>query len=217
MKCKNSHDLTGPASELPLAQTTASTLTRANTGFVPLNQYGQRIDLALPERNAAALKALKEHDLDILCKSFHLTGSCEEKDCSKTHGCVTVDVLLALRHLARGVGCNKGSDCRMQDCFRAHMCHKDECFSTPKHICGVGKDLHFIDAQVRFWTPPTRASKPPIQWSDREAAGPDHVNSHSEAPKTDSCDAKEGSTHGGTDTISVKSTIGEEEDLIVFD
>lgn len=154
--------VTGPALVTPSAEGSKTTSTavkapvknvlNAKNG-IPINRFGQRIDLKLRAPSREDLEKFEKRIASRkLCNEHHLRDACYAYGCRYDHGAVDAAILNTLRHKARTIACSQGEKCRKLDCFCGHQCPWGDC-GNPK--CAFEKaGLHDIrDLEVARYVP----------------------------------------------------------------
>jgi hypothetical protein len=126
----------------------------AKTG-IPINRYGQRIDLKLRVPTQADIDKFEDRIYRRkLCNEHHLRDNCESYGCKYDHDPIDATMKNTLRHKARSIPCAQGSKCRRQDCFYGHQCPwgNNACGNTKCAFIKTG--LHDIkDLEVARFVP----------------------------------------------------------------
>lgn len=122
-----------------------------NQKIVLLNVNNERIDSYLGPIDAdASARVAERFEQQKLCNDFHLRGRCWTSGCTYGHEPrLDPKELVVLRYKARYLVCEKGSACRIPDCWHGHMCSGRSC--TRPAFCRF-KDVHHIDKiAVTVW------------------------------------------------------------------
>ncbi|MCJ1470755.1 hypothetical protein MMC07_009402 [Pseudocyphellaria aurata] len=138
----NGHYQLDDAVDDPSSLTTKTWRPRQNV--LLLNSNDERVDSNLGQLDAdAAARVTERTDKKKLCNDFHLRGQCRTAACTFAHEPTLDDKeLVVLKYKARFLVCEKGSACRIPDCWHGHMCSFQDCRRV--EICRF-KAFHHID------------------------------------------------------------------------
>ncbi|EXJ95650.1 hypothetical protein A1O1_00772 [Capronia coronata CBS 617.96] len=108
----------------PLAQTQAPNGGGEAKSGIPINRFGQRIDLKMRMPTTSEMERFEERisQRRKLCNEHHLRDNCESYNCRYDHDPIDAAMRNTLRSKARSIPCGQGSKCRRQDCFYGHVC-----------------------------------------------------------------------------------------------
>lgn len=133
-----------PAQSLP-------TTWAPNEKIVLLNVNDERVDSNLGPIDADASARVAERcEKNKICNDFHLRDKCWSASCIFAHAPrLDPKEMVVLKYKARYLKCEKGSACRIPDCWHGHMCPSRNC--TRPTTCRF-KELHHIDKiAVTVW------------------------------------------------------------------
>lgn len=136
-----------PTPSLPTAWT-------ANQKIVLLNVNDERVDANLgPIDAAAAARVAERCEKTKLCNDFHLRDKCRTAGCTFAHEPrLDPKEMVVLRYKARFLICERGSSCRIADCWHGHLCPIRSCAKPT--TCRF-KDFHHVDkTAVTVWRGP---------------------------------------------------------------
>ena len=122
-----------------------------NQNIVLLNINDERVDSYLGKVDAEAAARLSErNEKHKLCNDFHLRDKCWVTNCPYSHEPrLDPQELVVLRYKGRWLVCEKGSACRVVDCWYGHMCTAKHC--TRPVSCRF-KDVHDVEkTAVKVW------------------------------------------------------------------
>lgn len=111
-------------------------------GAILLNAAGQRVDAKLPQPPPEAWNSwdhkIKKAKMRY-CRIYHLQpGGCKG-GCGYSHGPLSEEEILVLRHHLRHEPCNIGLPCRVATCFYGHNC------SCGTQFCKFLPEMHNVD------------------------------------------------------------------------
>lgn len=133
-----------PAQNLP-------TTWAANERTVLLNVNDERVDSNLGPIDAEASARVAERcEHHKMCNDFHLRDKCWSASCIFAHAPrLDPKELVVLKYKARYLKCERGSACRIPDCWHGHMCPNRHC--TRPTTCRF-KEFHHVDkTAVTVW------------------------------------------------------------------
>ncbi|KAJ9231492.1 hypothetical protein DTO207G8_4698 [Paecilomyces variotii] len=135
-----------PSSRSPIRVQSLSTPT------VPVNRYGQRVDISLDMPSEVCFNRLKKRTKNgQLCAEFHLNGKCSQgKGCQLDHNQLKAGVKEALQYSLRATACKRGLGCRKADCYYGHHCPAPGCGARPS--CEF-EGMHGIDQTIAKHVP----------------------------------------------------------------
>lgn len=90
---------------------------------IPINRFGQRIDLKIRIPSTVDLDKFDNRiSQRKLCNEHHLRDNCESYSCRYNHDPIDASMKNTLRYKARSIPCASGWKCRRLNCFYGHQC-----------------------------------------------------------------------------------------------
>ncbi|KAH7083346.1 hypothetical protein BKA63DRAFT_584687 [Paraphoma chrysanthemicola] len=118
--------------------------------YVPVNEFGLRLDYHIKRPPAAARQAYKDIDRKP-CNWHHLTNGCRQGPARAfDHTELDPDVVLYMRYLVQKQPCQYGSACRRDQCIYGHVCQNQQCLYEEVVNCRF-KKFHGVDPTVVYW------------------------------------------------------------------
>lgn len=139
-----------PASLLPVASPLKKDL-------IPVNKYGDRLDLVLEKPRAEDWQLYQQRSkLHKLCNNHHLGGQCTDVDCKFDHSELEPQALAVMKYILKEVPCQRGSKCRLANCYSGHVCQRDGCRGGSRFNCRFKplQHAHHLDFKVAEWVSP---------------------------------------------------------------
>ncbi|MCJ1267955.1 hypothetical protein MMC22_007841 [Lobaria immixta] len=136
---------------IPSPTQTLPTTWAPNQRIVLLNVNDERVDSNLGPIDAdASARVAERFEQQKVCNDFHLRDKCRTSGCTFSHEPrLDPKELVVLRYKARYLVCERGSACRIPDCWHGHMCSSRSC---PRPVSCRFKDLHHVDkTAVKVW------------------------------------------------------------------
>lgn len=119
--------------------------------IVLLNVNDERVDNNLGPIDAdASVRVAERCEKNKICNDFHLRDKCLSASCTFAHAPrLDPKEMVVLKYKARYLICERGSACRIPDCWHGHMCPHRNC-SRPT-FCRF-RHLHHVDkTAVTVW------------------------------------------------------------------
>lgn len=128
------------------------------SGFVAINEKGERLDLYMPPVTAEVRHRFAQRVASKkLCNKFHLTGDCPDlasNNCSFDHSPIDEGLRNYLRSIAASTPCTRRSACKNLNCLNGHVCQKPDCkYRGGKLFCKLPGPLHYVKLQFKECVP----------------------------------------------------------------
>ncbi|KAJ5902217.1 hypothetical protein N7495_002745 [Penicillium taxi] len=129
--------------------------SRKSEDFIPINQYGDRIDIYCPHPPPEAMdeyhRRAKERKV---CNSYHLSGECGDMSCQFDHSDVSNTIVDVLRYILLQHPCPQAGACRSIKCYMGHICQKPNCKAVKSWQCRFNQRAHSLDLEISQWVVP---------------------------------------------------------------
>ncbi|KAH7083387.1 hypothetical protein BKA63DRAFT_152107 [Paraphoma chrysanthemicola] len=122
-------------------------------GYVPVNTFGERIDIhpvAKPDQTCFNEYALHRliHGKRSACNLFHVGDGCDEKECEYDHSRLSENAWKAVRFLCYTRPRVDGAGCRRVGRYLSHGCHRTTC---DRNKCKYAPEQHRLNQEVHHW------------------------------------------------------------------
>ncbi|KAK2765195.1 hypothetical protein FQN54_008894 [Arachnomyces sp. PD_36] len=154
--CKKSHapleKASTPSTPRESVPDTAPKPTLEHEGLIPVNKYEQRVDIFLPRPSNDSWEIYQlRTKIRKPCNQFHVVGKCQAVPCPFDHSPIELESINVMRYLMREIPCPDGSGCRSAQCYKGHICLKEDCTGGKPNHCRFKESAHVMESRVSAW------------------------------------------------------------------
>jgi len=134
-----------------------STSSGASRGYDTVNAAGHRLDIRRPWPSDESWARFQTRTkIKKLCTTCHLQKSCDNALCEHDHSQIDPAMRKCLEYWAGHFKCTQNGSCRVEKCFKSHICQWPRCLSkggARSSSCQYPLRMHGVDFKVHEWVP----------------------------------------------------------------